>query len=80
MKRTAQPWDGRGRDVGRVPRAVEREREGSEGGGGREDGEGNSGRVGQVGDELPHLLQGVPLHQNIVLGKQQRRNFTEFPH
>ena len=34
--------------------------------------------VRQVGHQLPHLLQSVGLHQDVVLGKQQSGNFTQF--
>ena len=36
--------------------------------------------VRQVGDQLPHLLQGVTLHQDVVLGQQQGRDLAELPH
>ena len=46
---------------------------------GREAGDGHPCRVGQVGHQLPHLLQRVALHQDVVLGQQQRRDLAELP-
>ena len=48
-------------------------------GGGREARDGHPCRVGQVGHQLPHLLQRVALHQDVVLGQQQGRDLAEFP-
>ena len=33
--------------------------------------------MGQVGHQLPHLLQGVGLHQDVVLGQQQRGDLAQ---
>ena len=65
--------------MGRLTRAVEREGEGTQAGGRGEDWEGNPGRVGEVGHQLPHLLQGVGLHQDVVLRQQQRRDLAQLP-
>ena len=48
-------------------------------GGGREARDGHPCRVGQVGHQLPHLLQRVALHQDVVLGQEERRDLAELP-
>ena len=78
MEGAGQPRERRRWDVSSVSRAVERERERCEAGGGGEDGQWDARRVGQVTHQLPHLLQSIPLHQDVILGKQQRRYFTQF--
>lgn len=42
-------------------------------------GDGHPRRVRQVRHQLPHLLQRVTLHQDVVLGQQERRNLAELP-
>ena len=49
-------------------------------GGGREARDGHPCRVGQVGHQLPHLLQRVALHQDVVLGQQQGGDLAQLPH
>ena len=34
----------------------------------------------EVSHQLPHLLQSVPLHQDVVLGQQQGGDLAELPH
>ena len=77
MERAGQARQRRGRDVRRLSRTVEREREGAQAWGRREDWERNSGGVRQVTHQLPHLLQSVPLHQDVVLGQQERGYFAQ---
>jgi len=36
--------------------------------------------VGQVGDELAHLLERVGLHEDVVLGKQEGGNLAQLAH
>ena len=78
MEGAGQARQRRGRDVRRLSRTVEREREWAQAWGVGEDWERNSGGVRQVTHQLPHLLQSVGLHQDVVLGKQQSSNFTQF--
>ena len=42
-------------------------------------GDGHPCCVGQVRHQLPHLLQRVALHQDVVLGQQQGCDLAEFP-
>ena len=77
MERAGQARQRRGRDVRRLSRTVEREREWAQAWGRGEDWERNSSGVRQVTHQLPHLLQSVPLHQDVVLGQQERGYFAQ---
>ena len=46
---------------------------------GWETGNWHPGRVRQVRHQLPHLLQRVALHQDVVLGQQQCCDLAELP-
>ena len=62
---------------------MQRERERGREAGGRgpgEHGERHPRVVREVGDQLPHLLQGIPLHQDVVLGQQQGGDLAQLPH
>ena len=61
---------------------MKRKRErGSESGGrsSRKHGEGHSSVMREVSDQLPHLLEGVALHQDVVLGQQKGCDLAELP-
>ncbi len=36
--------------------------------------------MGEIGDELAHLLEGVGLHENVVLGEQQGGDLAQLAH
>ena len=65
--------------MGRLSRTVERqgERMGDSWSCGK-NWERNARGVGEIGHELPHFFQGISLHQDVILGKQQSSNFTQF--
>ena len=77
MEGAGQARERRGGDVRSLSGAVEREGEGAQAGGRGEHWEGNSGCVRQVTHQLPHLLQSIPLHQDVVLGQEERGYFAQ---
>ncbi len=36
--------------------------------------------MGEIGDELAHLLEGVGLHEDVVLGEQQGGDLAQLAH
>ena len=78
--RHAQPGKQAGWQAGRLANAA-RQREGRRRG--RREAEGrhrDARRVGEVCDELTHLLERVGLHEDVVLGEEERGNLAELAH